>query len=137
MTSQWDAYVAREMAEFNKRRIDISGLLIAGRKAALAALYDQERNKTLPGSIDHPPESYDGTGALMVLTTSIANVDIGPAIDAAVLEAVVQMGNPEQVATPPLTWSAIASRILRSYCITVAWGLPIMFVLLALRVVLR
>lgn len=117
-------------------RPDVDRLLIAGRKAALAALYDQERSKDIPGSIDAPPESYDGKGELRVLTTSIANVDIGPAIDAAVLEAVVQMGNPEQAATAPLTWSAIASRILRSYCITVAWGLPIMFVLLALRVVL-
>ena len=75
-------------------RPDLDLLLAAGRRAALAALYDQERNKTVPGSINKPPDSYDGKGELLIMAASLADVDIGPAIDAAVLEAVAQMGAP-------------------------------------------
>lgn len=107
---------------------DISRLLVAGRKAALAALYDQERNKETPGRIDRPPDSYDGTSRIMIV--SGAGLDIRGAIDAAVLEVVVQIGNPEAPASRPPLWRRGFSIFWRSYVGTLAWGLPAMIIAL-------
>lgn len=81
---------------------DMTRILIAGRKAALAALYDCERNKDIPGSIDAPPDSYDGTGEISIVSNG-SPVILTAAIDAAVIETMVQIGNPELISSPVLT----------------------------------
>ena len=82
---------------------DMTRLLIAGRKAALAALYDRERNKYIPGSIDAPPDSYDGTGEISI-TSRGQPIVLNAAIDAAVIETMVQIGHPEHIVTPRRAW---------------------------------
>lgn len=71
---------------------DITRILIAGRRAALAALWDAERSKDIPGSIDSPPESYDGTGEITIISRETP-VGLSALIDAAVMETMVQIGN--------------------------------------------
>lgn len=85
---------------------DVDRLLVAGRKAALGALYDRERNKTIPGTIDRHPDDYDGKGDILVRTAGADAADIGPAIDAAVLEVMVQIGprSTPSVARPRPWW---------------------------------
>lgn len=73
---------------------NIERVLIAGRRAALAALYDVERNKVIPGSIDMPPDSYDGVGDIRVDAVGDP-VILNAAIDAAVLETLAQIQHPE------------------------------------------
>ena len=64
---------------------DMDRLLIAGRKAAAVALLIEAHDKGLP--VTGPTmDAYDGKCQLL-----ISNLDIGPAVDAAVIEAMVQI----------------------------------------------
>lgn len=74
---------------------NVPRLLVAGRKAAAVALlieaHDRQRAVSGPSM-----DVYDGKCGL-----KINDIDIGPAIDAAVLEVMVQIQHPESRQRPP------------------------------------
>lgn len=116
---------------------DVTRILIAGRKAALAALYDCERNKDIPGSIDAPPDSYDGTGAITIVAQG-QPVVLNAAIDAAVIETMVQIGSQHIVTPIPAgLWRQGFQAMWASYCRTMGIGAPFLLAFLAAALVLK